>query len=97
MSKGPCLCGDPYCPSCGDPSLAVHEEAAEQLFEALKDAPIWYVHFLTAVTPVFLEAMEKAISDEVSERRFEDGQYIDHLEHKLHLIQEQGTIPRRSR
>lgn len=29
MAKGPCLCGDPYCPSCGDPSLAVIESAIE--------------------------------------------------------------------
>ena len=97
MSKGPCLCGDPYCPSCGDPSLAVYEEATEQLFEALRDAPLWFVHFLTAVSPALLESMEKATADEVAERRYEDGQYIEHLEHKLHQIQENGTIPRRQR
>lgn len=25
--NGPCLCGDPYCPSCGNPHLALLEEA----------------------------------------------------------------------
>lgn len=34
---GPCLCGDPYCPSCGSPGLAekevAHEAFADRLWE----------------------------------------------------------------
>lgn len=26
MNIGPCLCGDPYCPYCGDPGAAAMEE-----------------------------------------------------------------------
>lgn len=32
---GPCLCGDPYCPSCGDPGLAEKEAAHEAFAERL--------------------------------------------------------------
>lgn len=35
--RGPCLCGDPYCPHCGNPGAAVWEafmEEAHDKFEA---------------------------------------------------------------
>ncbi len=32
---GPCLCGDPYCPSCGNPAQAQMEEAIEKLEEEI--------------------------------------------------------------
>lgn len=32
---GPCLCGDPYCGSCGDPSLAQFEAMIDELTEEL--------------------------------------------------------------
>lgn len=35
MSIGPCLCGDPYCASCGDPSAAAFEDLVERLAEEL--------------------------------------------------------------
>lgn len=36
--SGPCLCGDPYCPSCGSPGQAKLEAA----YEAATDAMINY-------------------------------------------------------
>jgi hypothetical protein len=33
--KGPCLCGDPYCPSCGSPELVKIEAAEEAAIEEL--------------------------------------------------------------
>jgi hypothetical protein len=36
VSAGPCLCGDPYCPSCGDPSLARWEDAIDSLVTLLE-------------------------------------------------------------
>jgi hypothetical protein len=33
--KGPCLCGDPYCPSCGNPGAAEFEEAENWASERL--------------------------------------------------------------
>lgn len=35
MTIGPCLCGDPYCPSCGNPARAVLEEAEAAAIEQL--------------------------------------------------------------
>lgn len=32
---GPCMCGDPYCPSCGDPGLAKFEAFIEELSEEM--------------------------------------------------------------
>jgi hypothetical protein len=38
MAKGPCMCGDPACPSCGNPgyaeAVAAEEWALEQIAEA---------------------------------------------------------------
>jgi len=34
---GPCLCGDPYCPRCGNPERAAAEEAEEKLLDELGD------------------------------------------------------------
>jgi hypothetical protein len=31
MSIGPCLCGDPYCPSCGDPGAVAREDWIDHL------------------------------------------------------------------
>lgn len=30
---GPCMCGDPYCPSCGDPGAAAWEDAMDAFSE----------------------------------------------------------------
>ena len=35
MSTGPCLCGDPYCPSCGDPEAALFADAIDEVFNDL--------------------------------------------------------------
>lgn len=32
---GPCLCGDPYCPSCGNPGLAKLEAIQDDFMEKL--------------------------------------------------------------
>lgn len=37
MSIGPCLCGDPYCSSCGNPGAAAREEWIEHLDEITSD------------------------------------------------------------
>jgi hypothetical protein len=35
---GPCLCGDPYCPSCGDPAAAAFADAIDLLLEDIGEA-----------------------------------------------------------
>ena len=38
MRNGPCLCGDPYCGSCGNPAAAEIEAAEEWAIEELAKA-----------------------------------------------------------
>lgn len=45
MSIGPCLCGDPYCPSCGNPSLAAWESAMEELDKELEEKKLDEIEF----------------------------------------------------
>lgn len=40
MSRGPCLCGDPYCSSCGTLALAETEAAEEALLNKLAEAKL---------------------------------------------------------
>ena len=35
--NGPCSCGDPYCPFCGDPGAAAREEWVEHIDEITAD------------------------------------------------------------
>lgn len=69
MSRGPCLCGDPYCPSCGDPYLAEIENAEEQMMKAFSDAKFSVEEYglacRVAITAVneFREALKKAHDD----------------------------------
>jgi len=35
MMSGPCLCGDVYCPNCGEPGQAEKEQVADWVFEVL--------------------------------------------------------------
>ena len=59
---GPCLCGDPYCPSCGDPSLALWEDAIDKLSERLEKAGLDEYEFKLFVTVGFaaIEAHREA-------------------------------------
>lgn len=35
---GPCLCGDTYCPSCGNPSAAAYADCVDTFAEKLATA-----------------------------------------------------------
>ena len=85
MVTGPCLCGDPYCPSCGDPSLAAAEEAEQKLCEVLNKLQLGpnFYDFVTELIPHLAKAFESAVDREVKERRADDGLYIAHLESKI--------------
>ena len=53
---GPCLCGDPYCGSCGDPGAAALEEFVESLMETMKDYSI-------PECEIFVEGGKKAVRE----------------------------------
>ena len=38
--QGPCLCGDPYCPHCGDPSRAEYEALGDEFLELINDLTV---------------------------------------------------------
>ena len=92
MATGPCLCGDPYCPSCGDPSLGVLEDAEQRLYEALNELKVGpnFYDFVTELMPHLAKAFEAAVDREVKERRADDGLYIVHLESKIDQEEEVG-------
>ena len=51
---GPCMCGDPYCPSCGDPQAAAVEAFIDALYEKVQD-------FNEDEAAVFVAAGEAAV------------------------------------
>ena len=57
-----CMCGDPYCPSCGDPGLARQEAAADELIGLVMDeldvSPAEW-QFLMEVIPTLINALRE--------------------------------------
>lgn len=55
--SGPCVCGDPYCPRCGDPERAKAELAAERLADTVVElnATEEEVEMLIKIVPVILD------------------------------------------
>jgi hypothetical protein len=86
---GPCLCGDPYCGSCGDPSLAVLEEAEEKLMDVLhvNQATIEHYEILIEVIPKFVEAVNNAIGEAVQDLRADDEEYISYLKGRIDTLE----------
>ena len=59
---GPCLCGDPYCGSCGDPGCADQEAAVENFMDTLlEDHQLMpdELEFLVKVIPLILTEVRK--------------------------------------
>ena len=54
---GPCLCGDPYCGSCGNPELALYEDAEIAIGEKLSElkAPLEFYTWLLESIPALLQ------------------------------------------
>lgn len=79
---GPCLCGDPYCPSCGNPGLALLEEAESWAMETLSKANLSPDEYKIAVS-VGLAAVHHARSHSKATR-----QQIAEIEAEEKLFQE---------
>jgi len=82
---GPCLCGDPYCPSCGDPAAAALEEKIEQIMEQASEliqhpgeADVFFAAGKAAV-----EAARQYADEAVREQAHNDSLYIGYLREKL--------------
>lgn len=83
--SGPCLCGDPYCPSCGDPSLAKLEGAIEKLCDKLYEMQIdeYELQIFQDVGFKAIESFREVVKDAISERTGNDDQYIAQLEEQV--------------
>ena len=58
MAKGPCLCGDPHCPSCGSPEAAEVEAAEEACLESFAEAGFYAADYPIA-TAAGIEAVKE--------------------------------------
>lgn len=87
--RRPCLCGDPYCGSCGDPSLAQFEAVEEKLMETLVElkASIFHYELLVAILPALVEAIDKIVNDQVRERMADDQMYISYLKDRVEELE----------
>jgi len=68
---GPCLCGDPYCPRCGDPERGKCEEAFDDLLDALmeKELTVPEIMMVKAIALVCVEAHRCAEGETLSNMR----------------------------
>jgi len=98
---GPCLCGDPYCPNCGDPSQAELADAIDAMADAVSSvfqSPSEVTLFQQAGLAA-LNAARDLVKDEVAQARASDGEYIDwsqchmkELEEKIETLQDRIEI-----
>jgi hypothetical protein len=65
--SGPCLCGDPYCPSCGSPEAAKVEAANEWAMAEFSNANLTPDEYKLVVKVGLqaVEAVRKAVDEEV--------------------------------
>jgi hypothetical protein len=87
--KGPCLCGDPYCGSCGDPSLLAEEGAIDELIDVMRNngATIDHYKVLIHLVPKLIAVINEVVNDVVQDRMAGDQQYIDYLKERIHSLE----------
>jgi hypothetical protein len=93
MMVGPCLCGDLYCGSCGNPAHAALEEAEIALMDILNDnqATLGHYQILIAIIPTFIEAVNKAVGEAVQDFRTGDLEYISYLKDRIFELRGEVT------
>jgi len=82
---GPCMCGDPYCPSCGDPGLAKYEQACDDLLAELEAAELTPEEFevFKTVGLAAVDAHRAGVKAVVSEVQAEHAMYVEHLKSQI--------------
>ncbi len=91
---GPCLCGDPYCPSCGNPAQAKYEDWCAEFTDKLIDLSLTEGEciFIAALVPAALEAFRSGVKDEVAVRSEGDYYTIDHLKSQISSLNKVGSL-----
>ena len=89
MVKGPCLCGDPYCGSCGDPSLLAEEAAIDKLMDTMSNSGATIDHYiiLIAIVPALIKAVNNVVDAVVLDRMAGDQEYISYLKDRIFELQ----------
>ncbi len=80
--SGPCLCGDPYCGSCGNPEQAAMDEKFEEFVDELYEIIHTYeeMEFIKSVTSKLLEEFRAQVANRINEIRVGDMMEIDCLQ-----------------
>ena len=90
MTAGPCLCGDPYCSSCGNPAAAAMADAMDSLHECIDLCISSHdeILFLNELIPTLLDNYRSVRDDSIKEARDPDLQYIDELKTQVAQLQD---------
>lgn len=85
MSKGPCLCGDPYCGSCGNPEQAAYEDACTELGDRLIEMKLSKeeLELFEKVGRAAVERLRPMLQEAYKDGKEESTEYIHYLEDKL--------------
>lgn len=62
--KGPCMCGDPYCPSCGDPAAAAFEDLMVEVTDELEKLDEIQVNLFLRAGRAAVEAYNAALDEQ---------------------------------
>lgn len=88
---GPCLCGDIYCSSCGNPAQAELEEKIEAFVDEISDfveSP-QEIDLILEVGRAAVLKMRAVVDDLVADRANGDALYISHLQCKVDLLRDE--------
>lgn len=82
MNKGPCLCGDPACHSCGSPGAVAWETAIENLIDELDALGLdeYELELFKTVGFAALNAHREANKDRQAQADAEQSVYDDYIE-----------------
>jgi hypothetical protein len=88
--RGPCLCGDPYCPSCGDPEAARVEEECEKLWTEMDEKRMSLIELKLFKDVGFaaVEGHREACKDVVAEVRQDNAIHVSMLEDHIERLKE---------
>ena len=88
--KGPCLCGDPSCPSCGNPAQAAYEEAVDLMVERINDLAMdeYELALFEKVGVQVVKNFRETVTNMLCNKLSADHQYTDYLEEKIKALEE---------
>lgn len=85
---GPCLCGDPYCPSCGNPEQENFKDAIDDLCEKMEDEQLSDHELGLFISVGFAAVKEhrRAVGGIMSDVNADHNAHVDHLQNQIDLL-----------